>query len=228
MNNVVIKMLPVLFVLAFFPANAMALEQPDYVVLMELDGVEYRQYSGYLVVETIVESSADYNQAANIGFRRLFDYISGDNKKQTKIAMTAPVQVGGAAEAGADGGEKIAMTAPVQQSMTENGNTGWTVSFVVPREYSLTTAPIPQGENVFLREVPGELVAVLRFSGRWTESNISRHRDALMQSLAQASVLPVGVPRSAAYNSPFMPPFLRHNEILVPVAELPLPASDTP
>lgn len=191
----------------------MALEQPQFTLLATVDGVEYRHYADYLVVETRVAGVADYQAAANIGFRRLFDYISGANTSQVKIDMTAPVEVSSATN-----GEKIAMTAPVQQAATSDG---WLVSFVVPSEYSLDTAPVPQGENVSLRKVAGQLVAVHRFSGRWTARNMSRHRQLLLDALAVAGVTPLGESRTAAYNAPFVPPFLRRNEILIPVDRLP-------
>ena len=38
----------------------------------EVDGIEYRQYADYIVVETVVSNASSRNQAANRGFRRLF------------------------------------------------------------------------------------------------------------------------------------------------------------
>lgn len=174
----------------------MALEQPNYTLEAETDGIEFRRYDTYLVAETWVEDVADYNVAANEGFNRLFRYISGGNQPADKIAMTAPVQ----------------------QTAREQG---WLVSFMVPSRYSLADAPQPADPRVHLREVRGELVAVLRFSGRWTGGNVASHRDELLGRLESLGIAPAGPPSSAAYNPPFLPPFLRRNEILVPVAGLP-------
>ncbi len=192
-------------------AQAAALEEPEFVTVAEIDGVEYRQYQPYLVAETVVAEDTERDGAANDGFRRLFRYISGDNTTGTEMSQ-------GATQEREARSTKIAMTAPVRQLPTENG---WSVAFVVPSEFDAETVPRPTNPDVRIRTVPGELVAVLRFSGRWTDKNMDRHKAELAEKLAAAGVEPLGEVVMAFYNAPFYPPFLRRNEVMVAVAEVP-------
>ncbi len=190
----------------------MSIERPDYTVVFEDGAVEYRQYDPYIVAETVIENVEDYSDAGNEGFRRLFRYISGANLVQAKISMTAPVEQSQVSE-------KIAMTAPVERTASKQG---WRVAFVLPGKYTMDTAPVPADSRVELRQVPGRLVAALRFSGRWTDRNHSRRSLELLAALDSRDVAPVSEITSAVYNPPFMPPFLRRNEVIVEVDRLPV------
>lgn len=189
----------------------MALEKPEYEVLYKDGNIEYRQYEPYLVAETEVSDSGDRNAAANEGFRRLFDYITGANTAQTNIDMTAPVQQSRLSE-------KIAMTAPVNQ--TRSGD-DWRISFMLPSKYSFAEAPIPTDERVDIRQVPSRLMATIRYSGRWTTKNVEKYEALLMEHLRSSGIVPLGVAETAAYNAPFTPPFMRRNEIMLEVSDFP-------
>lgn len=193
----------------------MSLEKPSYTVLWNHGDIEYRQYEPYLVSETVIRNTSDYRDAGNEGFRRLFQYISGANSAQAKIDMTAPV-------ARAPSSEQIAMTAPVQQVESAKG---WSVTFMLPTEYTIETAPIPTDDRVRIRTVPGRLMAVLRYSGRWTEKNFVEKREELRDAVDNESLERIGEFESAAYDPPFMPPFMRRNEVMVEVNTLPAAAA---
>jgi hypothetical protein len=189
----------------------MAYEEPAFSTIVVRDGVEYREYEPYLVAETVVLDQEDRDKAASIAFRRLFNYISGENTVQTRLEMTAPVRQEALST-------KLAMTTPVRQEKHPNG---WVVAFIVPSEYDQSTAPRPTNPAVYLREIPAERMAVLRYSGRWSNRNIDAHRSALLSSLADAGIRPAGEVVTAFYNAPFSLPPLRRNEVMVAVTDLP-------
>ena len=116
-------------------------EQAKYTVLEKQGKFEIRQYQPCIVAETIVES--DFDKAGNIAFRRLFNYISGQNRKNESIEMTSPVNQKIVSE-------KIPMTAPVNQQKSEDK---WVVSFLMPSKYTIHTLPQPLDPNVILRVV---------------------------------------------------------------------------
>ena len=200
-------------ILILFTLPAVALEKPEYEVLYQDGKIEYRLYQPYIVAQTNVSVEDEYNGASNEGFRRLFKYITGANNTDIDIAMTAPVQMNMD-----NTGEKIAMTAPVQQK--SNGDF-LQVAFMLPSEFNVDTAPAPTDERVFIREIPGRIMAVIRYSGRWTDRNRAKYEKRLRENLESHEIDIVSGVESAAYNPPFTPPFLRRNEIMFEVNEYP-------
>jgi len=184
----------------------MAIEEAPYEVVKTEDPFELRDYAPHIVAETFVE--ADLESAGSAAFQRLFRYISGANRTQTKIEMTAPVsQVKG---------EAIAMTAPVGQ---QKAGDLWAVSFVMPSSYRMETLPIPDDPLVTLREVPARRIAAVRYSGFWSEENYTENRSKLAAWIQEQGLAAVGEPIWARYNAPFVPWFMRRNEVLIQVSK---------
>ncbi len=186
-------------------SHAMATEEAPFTEMKKSGNLELRKYPAYIVAETYVEG--DFEKVGNEGFRRLANYIGGQNQKRASIAMTAPVSQ--EAE-----GEKIAMTAPVSQEQIGNL---WRITFVMPSKYTLDTLPRPDDERVTLMEEPSRLMAVIRYSGTWRRKRYDDHEAKLIDWIEREGWKRVGEPVWARYNPPFMPWFLRRNEILIPV-----------
>lgn len=177
----------------------MAIDEPGYTVVRAYDVFEVRRYESYLVAETVVDGSAD--EAGNQGFRRLAGYIFGRNKGAREIAMTAPV---------AQTPSRIAMTAPVAQSASSGG---YAIQFAMPREWTLETLPEPIDSSVTLRAMPTRTLAVIGYSGTWSQSRYEEHLKKLQDALTQYGLLWHGEPIWARYDPPWKPWFLRRNEI---------------
>jgi hypothetical protein len=188
-------------VFALLSPMASAIEEPKYTVVRQYDGFEIREYAPYLVAEVVVRGAAE--EAGNEGFRMLAGYIFGKNKGERKISMTAPV-------AQAPASAQIAMTAPVAQAAA---NGGYVVQFTMPSGYTLETLPEPLDPQVRLREVSGGRFAVIRYSGTWSEANYQEHLQKLERSVEAAGLRTTGSPIYCRYNAPFVPWFMRRNEI---------------
>ena len=188
--------------IAAMPAHA--IDEPAYTVVQTTDVFEVRQYAPYLVAEVVVPGPV--SEAGNQGFSLLGGYIFGKNKGERKLEMTAPVTQTPVAAPPV----KLEMTAPVTQAATPGG---FLVQFVMPKGYTLATLPEPLDTRVKLREVPGNRVAVIRFSGSWSQSLYNEKLELLKTALATANIATQGEPVSSRYNSPFSLPFMRRNEI---------------
>lgn len=184
----------------------MAVEEAKYSVLREDDGFELREYEPHILAETTVDVA--FEDAGNEAFGRLFEYISGNNKQQQEVAMTTPVGQ-------EPSSQEIEMTSPVGQQKQDGK---WVVSFMMPASFTLETTPEPKDPNVSIREVPARVIAAVAYSGFWSEKNYRSNLEKLQDWIASNRLTPIGEPIWARYNPPFMPWFLRRNEILVPVA----------
>jgi hypothetical protein len=184
---------------------AHATDEPEFKLVRQLDGAELRQYPPYVVAEVTVSGTAD--SAGNDAFPILAAYIFGKNKGEKKFAMQAPVTQ-------TENGISMAMQAPVTQTASA---TGYRVQFVLPRGVTVESAPEPLDERVSLRQMPARQVAVIRFSGFWSETNYNEHLAQLQAILKAAGVAWTGLPEYSRYDPPFMPWFLRRNEIWLTV-----------
>ena len=184
---------------------SVGIEKAKYKVTVREGKFEIRQYTPQIVAETIVD--AEFDDAGNIAFRRLFDYISGNNRKKESISMTAPVNQKARSE-------KIAMTAPVNQYQSKER---FIVSFVMPSKYTMESLPEPLDPNVVLRKVPACTLAALRYSGSWSQKSYEAQKKRLEDFIRNKGLKITGEAVFARYDPPFQLSFLRRNEVLIPV-----------
>ncbi len=193
-----------------FTMPSHATEEPDFNIIRELEkDIELRQYAAYLVAEVEVPGPA--SEAGNQAFPILAGYIFGKNKGERKLAMTAPVTQAAVPV-------KLEMTAPVTQTAVASG---FLVQFVLPKDVTLATAPEPLDARIKLREVPPSRMAVIRYSGFWSDANYSEHLAKLQAALRAADLVPTGQAVYSRYNAPFTPWFMRRNEIWLRLADAP-------
>jgi hypothetical protein len=217
--NLGLRRYATIFLAIFFVSqNTMAIEEPSFKVIAKSGTFELRQYAPMLVAETLVDG--DMDDAGSTGFRRIADYIFGNNQVQastssTKIAMTAPVTM-------EPQSQKIAMTAPVALIPTENmvASKQWRVHFVMPSQYNLESIPKPKNPDVKLREIPGKLFAVNSFTGFNTQSRIQSKTDELSVWIGQKNWKSISQPQLARYDPPWTLPMFRRNEVMIEVEDI--------
>jgi len=162
--------------------------------------IEVREYPASLAVMS--KGNSD-----NGAFRLLFNYISGENKARSEIAMTSPVEVGNEQVASA----KIAMTSPVEVTAKN------TMMFFLPSQYNVDNAPVPSHPAVSLVEVPARKVAVIRYSGFNNDDKRQAYAETLLRTLKEQDYDIAGKPSYLGYDSPFTLPWNKRHEVIIPV-----------
>ena len=167
--------------------------------------VQVRAYEANLWASTIVLGS-QLNVAENIGFERLFAYISGANELNTTISMTTPVLT------------------HVQPGLGPNCNTTFTVSFFVPFEYQTTEGPPkPTSEDVFIESIGPLNVAVSEFDGYAVQAEIIAKTVSLENDVEVSTDVTLDTSEDVVdtwWFAGYDPQFRlsnRHNEVWVPV-----------
>ncbi len=168
----------------------MAIEEPSFKILREATDYEIRQYDQILVAQTTVND--DFEESGSRAFRVLADFIFGNNKTQTKVAMTAPVNM-------------------------HKEDKGYVVQFTMPKAFNAETLPGPNNQSVEIRQIPARKVAVYTYSGSWSQERYNQKLKLFQEALSRDGVKTIGGPSFARFNSPFQIWFLRRNEIWIEV-----------
>ena len=170
-------------------------ESARYEEAGRINEIELREYQE-LVLATVTGVSD------NSAFGILFNYISGKNRKQKKIPMTAPVITS----------EKIEMTAPV---ISDHDS----FSFVMPLKYKPEDIPEPLDTRITIRRIPARKLAVIRFKGYAKEKSVNEVKSRLLSILQKSGTAVVGEPFLMRYNSPWTPGFMRRNEVGIEISQ---------
>jgi hypothetical protein len=183
---------------------AMATEEPSYQVALQAEPFEIREYAPLIVAQ--VEVPGDLSEASSAGFRLIANYIFGNNiaVREGGVNMAEPVP------------EKIAMTIPVIAEGKGDKKT-WLIQFVMPKQYTMDTLPKPNNPQVKLIAMGSQKIAVIRFTGFVSDDKVQEKTTELMTWIKSRNELPLGNPRLARYNPPWSIPWMRRNEILIPI-----------
>jgi len=183
-------------------------ETLGYNILKQDGDFEIRQYGSYIMAQ--VEVLSDMKDATSSGFMKLFNYISGNNINKAKIEMTIPVT-----EEQVSVSQKIPMTAPV--TTERMANSAYVISFIMPSKFTLDTLPKPKDKSITFRQVPEHRAAVITFHGRMNEELAQKKINTLKDWLLKNHTVPKSGFIMAQFNPPWIPGFMRKNEIIVEI-----------
>jgi hypothetical protein len=138
----------------------------------------------------LVETSM--NPQGEGGFMRLFTYIDRGNSRSQKIAMTTPVYI-------------------------QKKNNAKTMAFVLPASMHKDEVPAPTGINVKTGTRPSGAYAVYRYSGKRIDGGSKDAKRSLNEWIVKKGYRSLSEPINAYYDTPWTPPFLRRNELMIQV-----------
>lgn len=170
----------------------MSVEQATYKVLDTDGSCELRLYEPLVLAVSRESDLRGYS-----GFNAVFNYISGDNRGARRISMTAPV-------------------------INNLDDQPLKTAFVMPKQFrSARDLPEPNDPDLRLVEVPERLVAAITFSGNIRRELLADKKAELLAFVRSQRLTAIGGIELARYNPPFIPGFIKHNELLLAVEPLP-------
>ena len=177
------KLSGILALCLFLSTNAtMASEEVKFDIVNKNEVYEIRKYSERLVAQAI-------NDKDSGTFRKLFNYISGDNNSSKKIEMTTPV------------------------TQMKKNNISF-MQFYLPSKFNKKTTPIPTNSDVEITLMKEGYFAVIRYSGRSSDKNFIKYTEILREKLLEDKILINGAAIKATYNPPWTLPPFRRNEVM--------------
>ena len=191
------------YLLFFFGGeSSMASDEIAHKVIKEDGSIQIREYKPS--VKAVVEIKSSRSEATSKAFRILFNFIRGNNISSKEISMTTPVSQ--------TSSQEIAMTTPVSQEKLSKNL--WSVAFYMPNKMSFEETPKPKDKRITIKKVPARKMIAIKFSGRSTDSNIYEHEKELLNYIKKNDISTTGDAIYAFYSAPFVPWFLRRNEVL--------------
>ncbi len=177
------------------------LDGPIFTGTIVDNNVTARNYESGLWASTDVLGT-NINEANNIAFNRLFDYISGANDQKITIDMTTPV------------------LNYIQPPAGPNCNTTFTVSFYVPYKFQASGPPNPTAPDVYIQRLPALFVGVTEYGGFATQAEDIAKVAELGKAIDSSADVAVDSSTDNYYYASYDPPFRlnnRHNEMWLPV-----------
>ena len=193
-----------------FSRTPEGLAMPPYRVLSKGEGYEVREYDPVSVVTIDVAPSSaggaiggdsvNLSGSALVAYNALLAYFLGGNSDGAALELTSPARLDEPSGPPGLGGIS-------------------TLSFMLPSGLTVSSAPAPTSQSVRLEQRSMETVAVAAFGGIATPGEVRRSLSRLREALGVAAVEEgdQGFYSLLQYNPPYTLPWLRTNEVAVPI-----------
>ena len=164
---------------------------PQYQTISKNKSIYIRDYDQFSIITTTKNSP--YKRATYSGFRTLANYIFGNNIDNIKIPMTSPVIT----------------TLPDTKDVE--------ISFIIDKSFGINNMPKPNTNDIDFKSIKLGRVAVIQFGFWATPKRISNMKNKLISFLNDNSIDYSSDFLVAQYNSPWILPPFRKNEIIVSI-----------
>tara|TARA_B100002051_G_C16429906_1_gene483704 strand:- start:100 stop:693 length:594 start_codon:yes stop_codon:yes gene_type:complete len=162
-------------------------KEPNFTVISKYDNIEIRQYDKYVIAKTSIpkkNSSLDDNM-----FSVLAGYIFGGNNQGKSIPMTTPV-------------------------ITKESDSSYDMIFFMLDSNTPNDLPRPNSSKINLETFSMGKIISIRF-GMWaTEERVLKYKTILDQFIKDNNITISSNLMIAQYNSPWIMPPFRRNELM--------------
>merc|ERR1712157_666978 len=139
------------------PSFCHGINCPYFTIEKSTEDYEIRNYPSSLWTSTDIQN-INLDDAVSTGFRRLFQYIDGNNKQNIKVDMTSPVLT------------------KIVPGAGPNCESNFTVSFYVPYKYQGSLEPPkPASSYVYTDHHSSIRVAVSHYGGYSDQTKVIQH-----------------------------------------------------
>ena len=160
-------------------------ETQKYEVVVKDNNFEIRYYPAAIKAKVLSENGSNNN------FMKLFQYISGNNSNNEKIAMTTPVYL-------------------------SNENDTNAMEFVMPAKFNMENISKPNDDKIKIYESKAGHYASVRFGGWGNRKKVKNYSNILYDKLNGLDIKHIGNAYFVSYNSPYKV-FNRRNEVMIEI-----------
>ncbi len=163
-------------------------EELPYTLIRKEGDFELRHYDEFTLAQTFVRGT--YEEASDVAFKRLANFIFGKNSGNLTTSMTTPV-------------------------FLDKETDGWTMSFYIPKEVEWLS---PNDPTVKVEKHPAKDVVAYRYSGTQTVEAMEKAKAELLKFVDEQKIKAISDVWWAQFDQPMSIPMTKRNEAIVKIS----------